>query len=169
MSENAAAVRVPGVDLSHLTDKQRTYAELVATGVERDRAADLAGYAPGSGALVTIETNSKVQAAVAALTAARLQSAAPAALALIERFVRDEQLAPKIRLDAAKDLLNRGGYLPPRQVDAAIGGKSQNEMSSDELRAFVDQAEKTLAERARPVGNAALAPQPGGQPTEFLD
>lgn len=160
---------IHGVDLSHLTALQRSYAYLVSTGVDRDKSADLAGYAPGSNAIVSLETNFKVQSAIAALTSARLQSAAPAALALIERFVRDEALAPKIRLDAAKDLLNRGGYLPPRQAEASGTGKSQNEMSSEELRAFVQQAEQTLAERAQTVGSSALAPLPPSQPAEFMD
>lgn len=169
LSESAPAVRVPGIDLSHLTEKQRTYVDLVATGVERHRAAALAGYAAGSNALVSFETNSKIQSAIAALTAARLQSAAPAALALIEKFVRDDAMAPKIRLDAAKDLLNRAGYLPPRQADATANGKSQNEMTSEELRAMIQQHEQVLAERAKPVGNGAVAPLPPSQPTEFLD
>lgn len=67
------------------------------------------------------------------------------------RSVSDSAL--KIRADAAKVLLDRAGYVPPKADAPGAGGamRDPSEMSSDELRAFIEKAEAQLGARAQPV------------------
>ena len=157
------------VDLSAFTEMQRAFILARANGLPPAAAAADAGYAHPEINARLLLLNSAVTAALHEVTGRLLLHGAIDAAAYLTQLVTDATINPRIRVDAAKTLLDRAGYLPPRQADAAAGGKSQNEMSSEELRAFVAQAEQTLAERAEPVGSVTVAPLPPSQPVDFME
>jgi hypothetical protein len=104
-----------------------------------------------------------VLAAVNAAVQIALAEDATLARNLLRRYVKDESMHPKIRLDAAKTLLDRAGHIAPKAREAGGGhDKPLHEMSIDELRALVDRYEAELGGRAKLVS-------PEGPSAEFLD
>lgn len=83
---------------------------------------------------------------------------------------RNSEGALKLRADVGKTLMDRAGYVAPKVGDGASpGAKDPSEMSSDELRAFIDKAEATLADRAQTVDSAPDAPVNAPQLADMLD
>lgn len=74
---------------------------------------------------------------------------------LLVDTVQDEQAPKKLRVECAKDLLNRAGFDNKRSAGAsdpaAPGGKDMSAMSTDELKSIVGQLENELSSRATPV------------------
>jgi hypothetical protein len=65
---------------------------------------------------------------------------APAALTVLGDLMDDEESSAKIRLDAAKTILDRAGFVPPKASEApTVGAKPLHEMTRDELAARVHQ------------------------------
>ncbi len=127
-----------------------------------------AGYSEGTAATgQKPEDNGQVLAAIEALTARRLRAAAPVALKLIEDLVGDKTIAPRVRLDAAKTLLDRAGYTPPNQA-ADKAPLSPAEMTAEQLREFIADGERALADRAQVINGEATESQPTTQLTDFL-
>lgn len=94
------------------------------------------------------------------LVRAQLLAAAPDAVAFLHQVVKDEDANLRCRVDAAKALLDRGGFPAAQQPEDSGGAKSPSEMSQDELRDFLRDTEEELARRAKEV-----TPAPFG----FLD
>ena len=70
----------------------------------------------------------------------KLAAMAPAAISVLSGLMNDEDASPKIRLDAAKTILGRAGFVPPKASDApTVGEKSLHEMTRDELAERVHQ------------------------------
>jgi hypothetical protein len=82
--------------------------------------------------------------------------AAPLGLKVLMGLARDETAPAAIRRQAASDLLNRAGHVPPRPENeqSSKTDKPLSELSTDELRALVDKLDGELAERAKPVDAA---------------
>lgn len=77
---------------------------------------------------------------------------APAALALLVQFMEDPKVERKIRLDCAKTVASRGGFVAPKANDPSdLGGKALNEMTRDELHDAIGQLRKELSDRATVV------------------
>lgn len=141
-----------------LTEKQAAFVSHVSEGVDPTQAATLAGYGNSSRAHELIRAP-LVLAAIHTEVRRRLVAGAPIALAVIERLIKDDTTPPKIRLDAAKTLLDRAGHIAPR----AITDKSQHElalheMSISDLRQLADKLEGEIAGRAKDIGGADSAP-----------
>ncbi len=68
------------------------------------------------------------------------KAAAPEALELAVRFVRDETADPKLRLEAAKVVMARAHGQPTQQVDAAVT-TTQRTVTVAELMAMADEGE----------------------------
>ena len=66
------------------------------------------------------------------------------ALGVLERIMDDESAPYGARVDAAKTVLDRAGLIAPRVVEADAGDKPLNEMSLEELDAFIDQGLREL-------------------------
>jgi phage terminase small subunit len=136
-----------------LSERQVAFVEhLIETG-DAPKAAQLAGFLdrPSREArrLLGIPY---VLAALNTAMAAALAEDAPLARKLLRRYVEDEALHPKLRLEAAKSLLDRAGHIAPKARDAnGEQHKPLHEMSIDELRALVDRYEVELAGRAKLV------------------
>lgn len=78
--------------------------------------------------------------------------AAPAAYSYLLTVLRDEKADRRLRIDVAKFLYAAAGYTPPKAQEAAPDGEKQpSEMTSDELRQFIQEGEAELANRATPI------------------
>lgn len=92
-----------------------------------------------------------VAAAIEAELQRVLQSEiAPAAFAFLRRVVASDKFGERVRVDAAKILLDRAGFTPiKRGEDKDI--KDPDQMTTDELHRMVSQLERELSERATPI------------------
>ena len=144
-----------------LTDKQTAFvAALIETG-DAPTAAELAGFLdrPSKEAWRLLRIP-HVLAAVNAAVQIALAEDAPLARNLLRQYVKDPSMHPKIRLDAAKTLLDRAGHIAPKAKDPSAGhDKPLHEMSLEELRALVDRYEAELTGRAKLVSAERLDPE----------
>lgn len=84
--------------------------------------------------------------------AKRLQSSAPIAVRVLEDIFTDRTVSARVRVDAAKAVLDRAGYAPPRASPPAHGPQlTLTEMSIAELRALADTLAEELSSRAKDV------------------
>lgn len=142
-----------------LTEMQRSFV-LHFTGTEgaighATKAALLAGYSENSAAEQGSQLLQKphiLEAIREANRQAITGRMATKSAALLERIVDDETVSDRIRLDAAKTILDRAGYIPPKATDPDDdSNKPMEEMSYDELMALVRRAEtNTGGDRADP-------------------
>lgn len=80
--------------------------------------------------------------------------AAPMAYRIMLRMLEDETTPKNVRVDIAKYLHSVAGYTPPKAQEAPAPTKSEkdlNDMTTEELRAFISNGERELANRAQDV------------------
>lgn len=146
-----------------LTEMQATFVRHVSEGIEPNKAVTLAGYGTSNIYARSHDLLCAPHVLLAIHTEVRrkLVAGAPIALAVIERLVKDETTPPKIRLDAAKTLLDRAGHIAPRAiVDKATHELALHEMSLGDLRQLADKLEGEIAGRAKDIAGADAAPLP---------
>lgn len=144
-----------------LTSKQHAFASNLIEGHEKRRAAELAGYAIEHADVEAkrLLRQPAIMAMVQIGIAQRLARCAPLAVNVLEDLVRDTTMHPKLRLDAAKAILDRSGHIAPKAVAASSSAvKPLNEMSMTELRELADKLEDELSGRAKDVSSATAAP-----------
>lgn len=144
-----------------LTEMQAAFVRHVSAGLEPSQAATQAGYGTSNvhSRAHELLRAPHVLAAIHTEVRRRLVAGAPIALAVIELLVKDETTPPKIRLDAAKTILDRAGHIAPRAiVDKASHELALHELSLGELRALADKLEGELAGRGKDVSGANAAP-----------
>jgi hypothetical protein len=131
---------------------------LVETGDE-STAARLAGFADRREPWRLLRIPHVLAALNAAMKTA-LAHDAPLARNLLRQYVMDPKMNPKIRLDAAKTLLDRSGHIAPKARDESDEHRhrSLHEMTTEQLRAEADRLAGEIANRARPVLGASDAP-----------
>lgn len=143
-----------------LTAMQAEFVRHVSLGLEPSQAVTLSGY---SSAKVHARAHDllhapHVLAAIHTEIRNKLVAGAPIALAVIERLIKDDTTPPKIRLDAAKTLLDRAGHIAPRAIlDKGTHELSLHEMSIADLRQLADRLEGEIAGRAEDIGGADAA------------
>lgn len=146
-----------------LTERQGAFVAAYAKSSLGTASAIEAGYAPEWAA---VEANRLlrlpiVSAALQFEVRRRITVLAPMALGVLEHLARNEQVADKVRLDAAKTLLDRAGHIAPRAKADSMGADLPlNEMTTAELRSLADKLEGEIAGRAKPVNAANAAPAP---------
>jgi hypothetical protein len=144
-----------------LTEMQAQFVHHVSEGIDPHRAVALAGYETSNAysRAHDLLRAPHVLAAIHTEVRRKLVAGAPIALSVIERLVKDEATPPKIRLDAAKTLLDRAGHIAPRAiVDKGTHELVLNELSIGELRQLADKLESELAGRAKDVSGASDDP-----------
>ena len=126
-----------------------TFAYHVVDGVPIQRAYELAGYKPDASNAYKLTKHPAVSAAIRAEMTRRLQDEdAPAARKVLRMFLDDETCDKKLRVDCAKTLLSRGGYVEPKAIEApAPGTKDPSEMTGAELDAMIDRMRNELRQR----------------------
>lgn len=114
-----------------------------------------AGYAESSAEQGhrTVMRQPEVLAAIHLETARRIHELAPAALSTINE-IRNGTISEgaKVRMEAAKIILDRAGHIAPRA--AALGSegeKTLGEMSLDDLKREQERLQAEILARARPV------------------
>jgi phage terminase small subunit len=136
-----------------LTPLQERFVEQILEGHNTLQAATLAGVGSPQVHAYRVASLPHVQAEIARQLGRRLANeAAPVAYSVLVKILRDENAASRVRVDAAKTLLDRAGFVPPRAPDPpGTTGKQLNEMSREELRAVLTVAEDRLAREATEV------------------
>lgn len=77
--------------------------------------------------------------------------AAPMAYRIMLKMLEDETTPKNVRVDIAKYLHSVAGYTPPKAQDALPQTKTDKElqdMTTEELRSFIQDGEKVLANRS---------------------
>lgn len=144
-----------------LTDLQSGFIAHLVSGLLPGKAALAAGYPESSAGVAAsrLLRNPKVLQTLHIELSRALQCDATMARAVIARMANDETMHPKIRLDAAKTLLDRAGHIAPRAAASKDASEiSMHEMSTDELRSLANKLEDEIAGRAKDVSSAIEAP-----------
>lgn len=103
-----------------------------------------------------------VRAEVHRLTLEALGDHAAAAVQLLGRVVRDERAPLKIRVDAAKAVLDRAGFVAPKAPEPLEPSEKEiAEMSMAELQAFLKEAKEQVAAEKRLLDVTPLAIEEG--------
>jgi phage terminase small subunit len=142
-----------------LTELQGAFVANYVEHGDAHKAALAAGYAPATARTAGTEILRlpHVAQAVALAVHRRLVASAPMALAMIEELARNA-VSMKVRLDAAKTLMDRAGHVPPRAADIVRLETPLNEMSVEELHALAARLEEEVANRATVVSNVTGLP-----------
>ncbi|WP_169728453.1 terminase small subunit [Geminicoccus roseus] len=144
--------------MAELTEKQASFVVAYTSTPDAignaSAAARIAGYSVNSAGEIGRQLLEKPHIIAAVRQAIRDQislSLAGKAVRYLEALVDDETAPKKVRLDAAKTILDRAGIaaMPVQLTDDQP--KSLKEMSIDELRALINEAEHDAADRAVPV------------------
>lgn len=132
----------------------------------------LSGYAEGNARTESwrLLNRPRIARAIAAAAVLRFAALVPVALHLIETFVREDKWPAKVRLDAAKTLLDRAGHVPPRPKDERSADMPIHEMDVGELRALSARLDDEIAGRARDVTphNAQAPGAPGDDDIDLI-
>jgi phage terminase small subunit len=144
-----------------LTNRQSEFVAAFVESGDAHQAALSAGYAAATArtAGTDILGVRHIAQAVAVAVRERLVASAPMALRVIEMLMNNDTISPKVRLDAAKALLDRAGFVAPRpRNEAQTGDKALHEMSFDELREMAAKLEDEIAGRAKEVSDSPAEP-----------
>ena len=124
---------------------------LIQTG-SRSLATEAAGYgSQTSTQAVNTLSSPAVMHALRMETSRKLLQYAPAALNVLLSIMKDKTAPKGVRVDAAKAVLDRSGFIAPRQGAQQGETKSLNEMTTADLRSFISAGESELAGRAKDV------------------
>jgi phage terminase small subunit len=144
----------------NLTERQSRFVEAYVNGRNITGSAIDAGYSESTASQIgsALLKVPHIQAAVQAGVRHALALDAPLARRVLVDLAQDAHMNPKIRLDAAKTLLDRAGHVAPRPTtDKSAEHQALHEMSIEQLRALADRLESELADRAKPVEPADSA------------
>lgn len=141
-------------------EKDQAFIELSLTGMTADKAAKKAGFSNPSRDTQRVVSNAKTRKYVRSMMIGRLDvEGAPLAYALMIRVMNDPMAEIKLRIDIAKYLFAAAGYTPPKAAEPpkADDERAFSEMTSEELRQFIEKTEAELANRAFPAHVTLLA------------
>ena len=126
---------------TYQTSKERReeFVRLYAQSGNATQAARAVGYSEkgltGAAARLTRELSIEIQQAVAH----NIASSAPTALLTMMQLMKDDTVADSVRLQAAKDILDRSGYGAANRIEISsqLDNKSDNELRA-ELRQLMN-------------------------------
>lgn len=154
----------------------RDFVRQVARGVPLEVAAEAIGYNRAS-AYRLAATPAVARAIQAEIARLLVTEAAPLAFNQVRKILKDDSTSPRVRADLATKVLQLAG-VGQRHAESAID-KPLNEMSSEELRTYVernraeiDRLESELAARAKEVSVPDSEPSAGAdeaKPLSYLD
>lgn len=128
---------MPKADLT----KRRAFAEAYAQSGNATQAALLAGVPQGSAHSMGYRwlRNSDVVALVRQALDDRLKSLGPPAIQTIHNILLSDQVAPQTRLQAARDVLDRLGWVPPKRGEITSGRAEEQleHLTREELERIV--------------------------------
>lgn len=131
------------VETPALPDRQAEFVRLIVAGKEPDAAAQLAGYA-GKDASWRLMRLPQVAASLHMEVQRMLVVDAPVSWRVL-REIRDNVKTPaRTRADVSVQLLKLAGHVAPTSREQA-NAKQINEMTSEELLAYIDRNSRELA------------------------
>ena len=71
---------------------------------------------------------------------------APKAVRILDEIMSDRKVQPRVRVDAAKALLDRSGYSVSEERKKPLGPDDIEAMSVEELQQFIVAGERTIEE-----------------------
>jgi uncharacterized protein (UPF0147 family) len=153
---------------NRLTEQQEALVRAISSGLTMREASEASGYS------VTNTYNALsspiVRAAIQTSLSNMLQTrAAPMALHVLIEITEDKTAPKGVRVDAARTLLDRAGYVAPRAREATKDEKPLSERTPEELRAFIAQLESTLADKAKPVHGTRVDDTTDAQVSDMFD
>lgn len=154
-----------------LTEKQQAFVKAYVETADGKLSVELAGYATSDNAAVIAAHNfavPSVMAAIAHETRRKMAALAPIAVNVLRDIATDPTAPKGVRVDAAKALLDRAGFVAPRGNGDQAPERDVSTMSRDELRRFVEAGEAELARRAKDV-SAPNMPAPNLHLSDLLD
>jgi phage terminase small subunit len=137
-----------------LTEMQTTFVRKMSETGDATESARRAGYR-GSNAAAAAYDLMQLPHVLAALQIAvrrHLVTDAPMARRVTVEIAQNEDISPKVRLDAAKTLLDRAGHVAPRPRSEDDRTQTPlHEMTTDELRELATRLEGEIAGRAKEI------------------
>lgn len=136
-----------------IADRESQFLKGVYDGLPLDEAAKKAGYTHGSRDAYPILSRPEVRQYFKKTIRGRAETEGVSiAYGFLIDVIRDTKATKKERLDAAK-FLYANNLAAPKALDAPDEKKEKdiNQMSSQELRQFIESVEGELADRATPI------------------
>lgn len=131
------------------TDKQLALIDGVSDGLPIRAAMDRAGYSEK--VRPATATTPAIIAEIRARTGHQLQGLAPRALEVVAQLLEHGQ-TERIRLEAAKTILDRSGFIAPKATDGAENReKDLHTMTRQELEERAQRLASEIADRAKPA------------------
>jgi phage terminase small subunit len=138
-----------------MTDLQDRFALGLSFGLGPTEAARVAGYANPSVAGARLGRDPRVRAIIRARRERRIDKLSSLSLWELERIIRDRKVSAAVRFNAIKLSLAMAGHVeqePPEPDD--LSRKRVEEMSVEELNAFIAAEQARRANAAKPVIDA---------------
>lgn len=136
--------RVQAKPYEDLPSKQQAFIDRYLVHGDRDRAYVEAGYKPGRRSLkpAAYALYRKLQDTIQVEIDKRIGRHAVLALAIVKQLMEDEKQPGSVRLNAAKDYLNRAGYDKPVESRVTIDDLRDvdNDEVNDEIQALLKKA-----------------------------
>lgn len=135
-----------------LTAGQATFVEHVASGADPIKAAELAGYSQPAAAVHSLMMSPNVQRAIHTLLSRNvLGKYVPLAWQVLYSLLVEKDIPPRVKLDAAKATLDRGGFPAQRPAEPDAPEVELAAMPMEELRRILEETEAAIAAKAKPV------------------
>ncbi|HUQ36938.1 MAG TPA: hypothetical protein VM144_11240 [Aestuariivirga sp.] len=80
---------------------------------------------------------------------------APKAVRILDEIMSDSKVQPRVRVDAAKALLDRAGYSASEERKKPLGPDDIEAMSVEELQQFIQAGERTMEDIKERRANGA--------------
>lgn len=143
-----------------LTEKQAAFVHaLVANGGCKIDAARTAGYSsPKTGAYQSLQLPHVIAAIRAEQFRLMHGKLTNLSLGVIRGILEDTECSPRIRLDAAKTVLDRAGLVAPKQESDADASKDKaiGDMTVEELEDFIRRGREAMDGADKPVIDGEL-------------
>lgn len=149
------------ISATRLTDMQSAFVRFMSETGNGPDSAKRAGFRPdhAAAAFYDLMRVPHVLAALQSEVRRNLVADAPMARRVIVEIANNAEISPKVRLDAAKILLERAGHVAPRAAAEKPADQPLHEMTTDQLRELAGRLEDEIAGRAKVI-SADTAPAP---------
>lgn len=148
-----------GTELVKQDEREQNFVQAFVETGNASQSALAAGYSKNTAqeARRALLTRPSILHSIQVAVRKRMIASAPMAQRVIEELAKNEDIAPRVRLDAARTLLDRAGHVAPRIAEKPSEAPL-HELSTDALKQLASRLEGELAGRAKPVISATAAP-----------
>ena len=145
-----------GVENRPTTDLQTRFALALSLGLGPTEAARVVGYANPSVAGARLGRDPRIRAIIRERRNRRIDKLASLSLRELELLIRERKVSAAVRLNAIKLVLALAGHVEPKAPETdEDASKRVDEMTLEELDAFLAEETAKRANAAKPVIDAA--------------